>query len=300
MTKNIILLDASSFENWPCPRRVQFTNRMGLVSKFGSDPLDFGQAIHRAIAKFRKAVALGQPVNIEDCVKEGSDYYFSRVCPKEPPRTPAMLEKCIRAYIKQAVYDPFHPLVAGEKVAIEIPFKIPLYSTPKTDVLLSGVIDGIGKYGSIVNGDLTLRDIKTSATFKIQQHIKEQLDRPQFHIYSYAAAYLGFSDPGKFLPIQIDGIYIGKEEPQFERSFIYHIPEFLIDATMSAVVHTAKQMAELLESNTELWPHNFNQCHGKYRLCEYSNICQVPPSTQHVPIKYLYETRIYDPAKFGE
>lgn len=300
MSKNIILLDASSFENSACLRRVQFSNRIGLVSKLGSDPLDFGQAVHRALAKFRKAVALKQLVNVEECVNEGVEYYAGRMCVKEPPRTIDALRKVISQYINQALYDHFYPLTVGDKVAIEIPFKIPFYSTPLTDVLLSGVIDGIGKVGSPIVGPVAIRDIKTSATFKIQQHLKEQLERPQFHVYTYAASYLGYSEPGKYLPIQIDGIYIGKDDPEFKCSEVHHVPEFLVDNTIKALMHLAKQMAELVESGEEQWPHNYNQCHGKYRLCEYSNICQVPKASQHVPIKFMYETRVYDPAKFGE
>lgn len=300
-SKRLILLDSSTMALSDCMRKVQFTNRMGLVPKVGSDPLDFGQALHRGIAHYRSRFALGQPCSIEESIEDAVKYYMERPCPKDSPRTVDNLRAVLNGYLLRIPQDPFMPLVTPDKqhVALEIPFKIPLYSDQYTDVLLSGVVDGVGHYGRSSNAKLCIFDTKHSSTTNIRNHLREQLERPQFHVYSYAMSYLGYGEPGTYLPVVIDGIYIDKSlGGRFERSEVKQIERHLIERTLDNARHLAKQMAEL--SDDIEWPHNYTACHGKYRLCEYNCMCALSSEQQAIPLKYCFTKRVYDPTTFGD
>ncbi len=301
MSKRIILLDATTISNSDCMRKIQLSNRQGLVPKLGSDPLDFGQALHRGVADFRNDLFLRGNQSIDRSVTVASDYYMTRPCPKEKPRTLENLKSVLRGYFEEVIpKDPFTPLILPDKsaCALEIPFKIPLYSNERTDVLLSGVVDGVGTYGP--SKRRVVFDTKHSATYNIKNHLKEQLERAQFHIYTYAMKWLGYSDnPDKYLPIVIDAIYIDNSlGGRFERSPVTQIPDYMIERTMDNARWLAKQMADLPDDID--WPHNFNACHGKYRLCDFYSICSIPSKSQHVPIQFCFSKRTYDPSTFGE
>lgn len=299
MTKRIILLDASTVVNAACYRKLQLGNRQGLQSAMGSDPLDFGQALHRGAADYRMDLALREQANPKKSIELAVEYYKECRCPKESPRTIDDLVRALGHYIDRVIVnDLFVPLVTPDrtKAAIEIPFKMPLYSNEHTDVLLSGVVDTVGTF----KNRMVIMDLKHSATFDIKKHMAEQLTRIQFHIYSHAMHYLGYHDPAepdKRLPIMIDGVYLG-DPVRCSRSALHHIPDFMVDRTMDFVRHVAKQMAEL--SDDVDWPHNFDACQGRYRMCEFDPICSIPKAYQHVSISVCFKKRIYDPTTFGD
>lgn len=299
MSKRIILLDASTVVNAACYRKIQLGNRVGLQPAMGSDPLDFGQALHRGAADYRVDLALRGQANPTKSIELAVEYYEKCRCPKESPRTIDDLERALGHYIDRVIMnDQFVPLVTPDRkmAAIEIPFKIPLYSNQDTDVLLSGVVDTVGTF----KNRMVIMDLKHSASFDIKKHMAEQVVRIQFHIYSYAMHYLGYHDPGepdKRLPIMVDGVYLG-DTIRCSRSALHYIPDFLVNRTMNFVRHTAKQMAELPD-NIE-WPHNFDACQGRYRMCEFDPICSIPSDVQHVPIGICFKRRVYDPTTFGD
>lgn len=305
--KRIILLDPSSLERADCPRKLQLSNRVGLVPKMGSDALDFGQALHRAASDFRTDLHLHQNPQLKKSTDLAISYYEKCFCTKEPPRSVDNLRVACMTYLEWILetQKEFRPLITpdGKNIAIEIPFKIPLYSNEHTDVLLSGVVDTAGIFTARHSKPrMTLLDIKTSASFDVRKHLQDQMQRPQFHVYSYAFRELGYIDPerpGKRLPIVIDGVYIGNQDNvKIARSDAYEIPDYLVDRTMDYARFIAKQMAWSKDDGA--WPHNYNVCQGRYRMCEFSTICSVSDKEQHVPQKICFNTRHYDPLKFGE
>lgn len=299
--KRIILLDPSTLANADCMRKIQLGNRQGLQPKLGSDPLDFGQALHRGIADYRTDFFLRGPthVNSEKSIAVATDYYDKCLCAKEPPRTRDTLALALTFYFEKVIpRDQFVPLMTPDKtkLALEIPFKIPLFSNATTDVLLSGVLDGVGHYGQ----RMVMFDTKHSATFDIKKHLQEQITRPQFQYYAEAMHYLGYGmGDGKYLPIVIDGVYLGNgDDIRFARSEVYQIPTFLIERSMIQARHIAQQMAELEDKDE--WPHNFNACQGRYRMCEFNTLCSIPTSSQAIPRRICYKERVYDPTTFGD
>lgn len=304
--KRIILLDPSSLEKADCPRKLQLSNRIGLVPKMGSDALDFGQALHRAAADFRTDLHLHHKPDMKKSIDLAVAYYEKCLCAKEHPRSVDDLRNSCLVYLSWIIEnsDSFQPLVTPDqkKIAVEIPFKIPLYSNADTDVLLSGVVDAAGIFTALRSKPrMSLLDTKTSASFDIKKHLQEQMQRPQFHVYSYAFQQLGYHDParpGKRLPIVIEGVYIGGDNVKVVRSDAYDIPDYMVDRTMDYARFIARQMAHSKED--ESWPCNYNVCQGRYRMCEFSPICSVSDKDQHVPQKICFNTRHYDPLKFGE
>lgn len=293
--KRIIRLDPSTQERSACLRNVQLVNRQGWVPNEGSAPLDFGQALHRAIGAWSVDRKLGQLRDTESYIRIAMDYYVGRMCLKAPPRDPDNLQRVLKDYFEWYQFnDRFDPLMVDGKVAVELPFSLPLYSTPDTDVLLCGVIDAVG----IQDDELGFKDVKHSSTNKIDDHLAEQLLRPQFHVYSYALHTLGFAK--YYPPVIVDAIYISKQRRggMCRRTNMTAMEPHLVENTIRNMRHFAKVMAELPDD--EPWPENYSACHGKYSQCMFMHMCQLPHNQQQIFLDNLCSKRDYNPATFGD
>ena len=300
-TKRIIRLDSSSLELLSCPRRFQFVNRMGLVPKMGSAPLDWGSALHKAIARWSISRARGMVVDEVAIIDEAVAWYNDRMCLKNEPRSGANLRRCLEDYFAEYAHEEFYPLTTRDgAVAVELPFAIPIYSTDTTDVLLTGKVDAIGLWGR--DKRLVIKDIKHSSSFKPASHMEEQLGRPQFHIYIAACAHMGLIDDVTKSPMRVvvDCVYISKTAPgaKLMRSPATVIEPFMLENTMAYVRDSARRVAEW--SDEEPWPHNYGECHGKYRKCDFFDVCTVPLRDQSIALSHMFNKREYDPRKFDE
>ncbi len=294
MNKRLIRLDSSSLEHWNCPRKFQFVNRLGLIPKLGSAPLDWGQALHRGIALWSRG---NMP---SEAIDDALEHYNKKMCVKIPPRTPHNLQVCLQEYFEEYANDQWVPLNAGDgKLAVELPFALPLLATETTDVLLCGTIDSV-----VMNRDtsqLAFKDIKHSSTTKPDSHLEEQLGRPQFHIYTWALHHEGLRRPdGGYLPVIVDAVYIDKkyDGARFRRTAPTILEDWVVERTMEYVRSVARILAELPDE--ELWPHNYNACHGKYSKCDFVNVCQLPKGQQPIVIDMMFGKRDYNPATFGD
>lgn len=301
LNKRIVILDASTLAHVGCLRYVQLSNREGLQPKIGSDPLDFGQALHRGIAALYRDKINTDPATLcaEKYVDIATSYYKTRMCPKLAPRTIDWLECAMAHYVDTYRFDSFSPLYNKTTDTLEITFAIKIYENETTIVILSGAVDAIGFSVKDTNKLLYIRDTKHSSTTKQKAHMEEQLGSPQFHIYSWALAQIGYNG-GNPMPIQIDSVYLNPKQigATFVRSDIKYIDKYLLDRTMSMVMFYAKLIADQLPDDKP-WPHNFKECHGKYRLCEFNPICQSPDNSQHIPRQIMFTSRRYDPTTFG-
>lgn len=291
--KRLIRLDSSSIEYWNCPRKFQLINRRGLVPKLGSAPLDWGQALHRGVAEWLRGAS------IDEAIATASAYYASKMCVKMPPRTLGNLQVCLREYFEEYADDEWVPLRAKDQLAVELPFALPLLATASTDVVLCGTIDSV-----VMNrhtGQLAFKDVKHSSTNKVDSHLEEQLARPQFCIYTWALRHEGLASPsGGYLPIIVDAIYIDKkyDGAKFRRTPPTIIENWMVDRALTYARSIAAAIAELPDEL--LWPHNFNACYGKYSKCEFATLCQLPESQHQAVIDMMFDTREYNPAKFGD
>lgn len=295
-TKRIIRLDPSSLELYSCPRKFQLSNRFGYVPKHGAPPLDFGQALHKAIAAWRIDRVRGCETDARKYIDIGTQYYAACMCAKAEHRSLDNLFAVLRDYFKWYRVDPFQPLLLSNgDVGVELSFSRRVYENEHTIVYLCGVIDGLGFYDG---NTLTLLDTKHSSSTKIEAHLEEQQARPQFHIYSWVVREEQLVS--HYVPIVIDGVYISKKYSgaKLQRAGPYVIPDHLIERTMSRVMHVAREIAETPDDVE--WRYNYSECHGKYSLCQYYNICQVDAESQAMPLKYQFSQREYNPAKFGE
>lgn len=298
MTKRIIRLDPSTAEHTNCWRKTQLINRQGYTPKEGSAPLDFGQALHRAIGAWTvdrmRPETLKPPAHYVEIALE---YYVGRMCIKFPPRDIDNLRVCVEDYIERYTFgDQFTPLTNSEgKVAVELPFAIEFYSNEHTDVILTGVIDAVGTWGG---SEFCFKDIKHSSTTRIEEHLNNSVNRPQFHVYAWALQHEGFCE--YYPPVVVDAIYIAKTRrgAQFRRRGPEPMEPHMVENTMRNMLQIAKTMAEL--PDTEIWPENYNACDGKYRVCEFANVCQLPHESQQMPLDALFDQRDYNPATFGD
>ncbi len=296
--KRIIRLDSSTAEYAHCLRKVQLINRQGYTPKESSAPLDFGQGLHRAIGAWTSDRVRPETLKSASHYSQMAlDYYVGRMCIKIPPRDPDNLRVCVEEYIERYTFgDQFTPLVAEDgNVAVELPFAIPFYSNEHTDVLLTGVIDAVGTWGG---RDFCFKDIKHSSTTRIEDHLNNSVNRPQFHVYAWALQYEGYCE--YYPPVVVDAIYIAKTRrgAQFRRRGPEPMEPHMVENTMRNMRHLARVLAELPED--EPWPENYNSCDGKYRMCEFANVCQLPHASQQMPLDVLFDRREYNPATFGD
>jgi len=301
--KRIIRLDSTSLTDWPCRRKFQFTNRMGLIPKMGRPPLDWGAALHRGIAAWYKQRARGAEIDVVAIIDEAVAWYNTRMCLKTHPRDGKNLRVTLEEYVVEYADDTFAPLTlqrTGES-AVELPFATKIAESSDTIVLLTGKIDGVGLYGP--ERRVVIKDIKHSSSFKPASHMEEQLSRPQFHIYTWELKQLGLVDKefdGDYLPIVIDCAYIDKKTmgARFLRSPITVPDAYLVERTMEYVHEVANDLLQL--QDTVPWSHNYSVCHGKYSKCDFYDVCQCPIESQDIAIGHMFNKREYNPATFDE
>lgn len=295
--KRIIRLDPSTAELLPCWRKVQLVNRLGYTPRESSAPLDFGQALHRAIAAWMADKATQQLKSPEHYSQIALEYYIPRMCIKYPPRDPDNLKVCVEEYIERYTFgDQFAPAInASGDIAVELPFAIPFYANEHTDVLLTGVIDAVGTWGG---QEFCFKDIKHSSTTKIEEHLNNSVNRPQFHVYAWALQHEGFAE--YYPPVVVDAIYIAKTRrgAQFRRRGPEPMEPHMVENTMRNMLMLARTLAELPED--EPWPENYNACDGKYSRCAFANVCELPHASQEMPLEALFDRREYNPATFGD
>lgn len=301
MSKRIIRVDPSSLESWPCLRKFQFVNRMGLVSKIRDDALEFGQALHRGVAEWMRDRALGkQRANTNEYIQIAEAYYKSRLCPHAPPRDPDNLVMALQDYFDRYAKDPFQPLCTSTgSVAVELPFEYPILETEHTTVMLTGVVDSIGH--SLPNRVFAMKDLKHSSTTNMEAHLNAQRERMQFKIYSAAIRHHGFCS--YYPPVIVDAIYISKK---FRGARLYRTDPFVIEdhqveRAMKFVRYVAERLVDLPDN--EVWPHVFGtqMCEGRYnKQCEFVPICMSKDEDQQHAIDVMFARREYNPATFGE
>jgi hypothetical protein len=274
---------------------------LGYVPKIGEAPLDWGSGIHRGVAEWYRA-RWRQEISEAKIILDTRAWFDNKLCLKNHPRNGENLELCLQEYFRQYQGEQFRPLETKDSLAVELSFAVPLYANEHTDVLLTGKIDAIGKYGA--DQRLVFKDIKTSTATGYKTHAEEQASRSQFHIYTWVLRKLGFRDLDRpsqaYLPVVIDGLYINKDKVgcKLYRGPVTVIEQFMVTRTMEFVMQKAKELAELPDE--KVWTHNYSQCHGRYSRCKFYDVCQVPTESQSIALNMLFNRREYNPATFDE
>lgn len=309
--KKIVRLDPSTLALTGCWRNVQLRNVLGYEPRIKSAPLSFGSILHKAAASWRTANALGTPLNNDELRRSLVRKYTESPTNFKAPRMPEDLDTILRGYLEylsDTRDEGFKPLVVtkpdgSREVSVEKPYEIPFVTTPEVTVLLCGVVDAIG---ILPSGRQVLLDTKHSNTTWISGHLDEMSYRKQFIIYSYVLRQLGFpaNQPG-YAPVVVDGIYISPKLPKaasrFQRSDPIDIHAHVVDRVILEARFKAELLANFASLSAEsIWPHDYDQCDGKYEPCMFKDICRMVTDQQQPLLDMFFTKRVYDPRTFGE
>lgn len=287
--KKIIFLDPTSMKELNCHQKFSFMNLNGYRSKTNNPKLEFGSAVHIALAERQKGRSMLESQT------EALKYFFEK-CPTVPEseyRNAGYLAQTLARYFSYYSFDPFTPLKNSEGHAVELPFKIPYKSYPDIDVLLCGVIDSVG----MISGRLCIKDIKTTSAYNIREYLDAYASSVQMLTYSLALKLLGLVD--YYAPIMIDGIFLrAKKEAQFVRSDLLDVNVHYMESFLSWLNTEIESLVEAVRTNT--YKKNFTFCHASFGECAYYKPCMAQPAFQQNILDSFYTIKVYDPSTFHE
>lgn len=300
--KYILRYNASLLKESNCLRKVWFILFRGLVPSDGDRDfkMDYGTAFHKALRHYYAGGSLDQ------CIKQAFDYYSKSTIPESDWRSTSHLINCIMQYAAhwKRAGDLLVPDMApnGEPM-LEISFQYPFYSTPTTDVLLSGTIDFKGTYA---NAFKVIVDHKATSLLQKEIYLNSYVQSPQLMTYKMIYEMLF---PGEQVQCLINGIFLkSSNKNDFMRSQLIDFTAHQITQHRDHLYDTVRvvvdKFEEWLHTKTDkevnrLFRENYTCCDQKYGMCQYLPICMASTSEdQEGIIETSYAKRIYDPSKF--
>jgi len=282
--KNILRIDASTLQVSDCARQVYLQNIQGYQPKRGNVNLVWGNAIHKGIAHW----VLTR--DKDTAIQRALDYYEKQeLTYTHPVKDEISVEYVLNKYFIAYKEDSFAPLEANGKLAIELPFKIPFYATPKTDVILCGMMDAIG-----TESKPCFKDIKTSSSYNPNKYFTTYENSLQMMIYTWVIKHLGIYN--YYLPVVIDGIFCSKSGIKMQRSAPIDYSPLVIDRMMDWARKRVAYITQCYETND--YPYNFSRCKHEYGTCTFIDHCKMQDAYQEQNLSGNFTQRTYDPTNF--
>lgn len=101
----------------------------------------------------------------------------------------------------------------------------------------------------------------------------------------------------KVAGVRINAHAILKRESKFERQIISYSQSRLEDWAENYALW-AKQLQAAHEA--QFFPRNYNACSGKYGMCQYANVCSMPPKHRMAVLEQDYEEFAWNPLTHEE
>ncbi len=182
-TPKIIHLDATAFSGSSCIRRLFYQVVEGYTTKLKYNDLEFGTATHLFKAEIRKGAEISFLLGLQ----RAKTYYKNKPMlikkDKSYMTEGFLMSVCNEYYIKYGEgKDDFKPIFVDKEPLVELKFSIPVYTSDKLIVFLSGVIDEIGKFS---NGCYAIGDLKTTSVWDVEKYFKGYQLSPQMLFYRY-------------------------------------------------------------------------------------------------------------------
>lgn len=289
--KPTIRLDASTAKELACPHKFWLVNINGYVPVVPSIALEFGQAFHRSVA------ARLSGTSIEEAILVGVTYLASSGAqPGEKDiRTPGKLVEMLTEYF--SLYDKFDMFKIAVnddgEAAVELSFEMPFYTGTACDVVLCGVIDALGTWGS--QSTKCFKDIKsTQSKSAPATYFKSYEVSMQMMLYSYILKEKGFCD--YYPPCIIDGVFI-RPKPMFERSGLIDFRADLIEELVAWLRNQCVLLDGYMASGQ--WQRNFTFCNANYS-CDFQDVCTAQIAFRQHLLGSKFKQREYNPATFGD
>ena len=287
MSKLIVRLDPTSAKTLGCLHKFSLMNLQGLQPVEPKSALEFGQAFHRGVAAWLRGKSEQEALEI------ASTYYITSGVKlgEKDVRTPGHLINCLVAYFKQYKYDLFTTAKnRSGQPGIELPFVTPFLAFEHVDFVLCGVVDALGTQ----QNSKCFKDIKTTAAKNPTSYLEGYNTSLQMMFYSWALKTIGWTD--HYVPYIIDGVFIGKSEPVFQRTELLEVRSDMVEELVEWLTEQCYTIATALKQGKFL--RNFSFCNADFE-CDFKDVCHAQEAYRKHVLNKKYKQRVYDPATFG-
>ena len=294
--KLIVVLDPSTMANTNCLRHYEFQNLMGLTPKAVDHKLEYGQAVHIAIANHYNGM------KVRDALNTAMAYFMGSTSdPGTDYRNEMHLMKCINEYFIKYSGDSYVPYRnSNGRLAVEMPFLIPWKSTEYFDVLIGGVVDTFGKHAGREN---IVKDVKTTSLWDVDKFFDKYRYNIQMVMYAYAIKW--YAKLKSYPLVMIDGIFLqaSGKPAKYQRSGMIDMDNGIVDDQLhwlSMQIDTLmKALTAAVEGEHNPFPRNPTCCESVFGACQYKKLCWGFEKEKEIVFPAFMQ-RIYDPSKFGE
>lgn len=305
-----LLFDASAYSTSSCSRNVFYNVIKGLSSARKNHKMEYGTAIHVALAHYYTNKRIGQSteqlqlIQSEACAKAMNHFMNPEIeVPDTDYRTISHLINCLGGYFKHYGNNDVETevVILNDVPLVEQKFCVPFYTDNLLEVCLTGTIDLVcNTFGQIV-----LMDHKSTSANGPFYYLQEYTTSTQLMMYAFIFGQLfpTLVDPNYGIGTRINGIFLRKTGNNvMQRSDIIHFYPEQIAAFAAHVKLTIVRIAEsfhnwIATNGAEEFLQNFTQCNNKFG-CPFKEICTASAIDRTRMIAQNYVLRNYNPLLF--
>lgn len=290
-------IDNSTLSKWrACPRSAEFYKVLGRDNA-SRDALNYGSAIHKACEHY---YLTGDSTQIPDLLFA---HFSENPQPEGSWRTVDHAIRAMQEYVAlREQMPPWIPIAHNGKPAVEVPFRLPLFSKsvyallPFPEKLLLGEGDNNNTYVENINVyytgkiDLAIESHVNPGAYDILDHKTSSMGGPTFwSAFKLSPQFIGYtwaSDKlfGKRCDRAIvDAIFgraysvKGKGVPHEFQTQSFQYSDDQVECWLRDTKYFVNQFLEQLQQDH--FPANTDSCFGKYGECSYFNVCSLPAHT---------------------
>lgn len=280
-----------------CPRACEYAYLHRRVAAYSSSALNFGGAIHHALAyRYIHSPDMVLPETEAIQIQELEKWFAEKPNALEDHRTLDLAQALIRGYNSRYLGEEFRTLDLNGKPAVELPFAFPLYKTSSgITIMYCGRID----LPVHIDGQLFVVDHKTTSMLG-DQFFKGLSVSPQMLGYcSGIETILPGEKCAGFLvnairvpkPTKREGMVIKPDDFQRSRTYIQD----------GQLVEWRRNLISLVDEF--LWhysqgylPQKKSWCVNKFGMCEYFGVCELPPENRDIALSTgMFSDNIWSP-----
>ncbi len=307
-----------------CPRSLEYNRLFKRISAGAKPSLHFGSAIHLALEWRYKNCRNQPPDALEESeqVKVMADFFAKpeNVPPEDDHRNLNWAVEIIKHYNQNYQIEPFNILVdKDDKPLVEMPFALHLFDAAlNPGIYVPGGKDGAeptkihsipvyysGKVDLPVMWDnnIVVNDHKTSGVMG-DFFFKEQRVSPQQIGYCWAFHQLTSQRPNAFC-INTIGSRLPPQKPKkgmdawWAENFFRH-KEMLYDYQLDEWKRNTIALIEefFWHYSRNFFPQKKKWCSGKYGLCGYYDVCDLPPTQRSLMLEStMFAENAWSPLK---
>ncbi len=274
---NHLFIDNSFLEKLNCcPRAVEYSYLHKRVASWSKAALNFGGAVHHALAiRYRDFPDLALSSDEDLQMEELSKWFAEKPNPMEDHRTLDLAQKLIRAYNSRFQGEEFASLTFNGSPAVELPFVFRLCKIGDITILYCGRIDLV----VTSDGLIFVVDHKTTSMMG-EQFFKGLSVSPQ--MVGYASGVEAILPKEKCAGFIVNAIKVpkptktkgdGVDSDCFQRHRTY-LQEGQLAEWRQNTIALVEEF--LWNYSRGILPQKKSWCVNKFGLCEFFGVCELP------------------------